>query len=136
MSEDGEQRSKGPSMGSGHQLRFISWWECPVLRCGLRVSEIAVMRSPASEASVQLSECHCINIYAVTGLGPVISLWTGNGRVTTSGQSGIPWPPARLGLNNIKIALGLSSGCLVKNNSNTMSTMRRFIMCFESCKMF
>ena len=92
MLEDGEQRSKGPSMGSGHQLRFISWWECPVLRCGLRVSEIAVMRSPASEASVQLSECHCINIYAVTGLGPVISLWTGNGRVTTSGQSGIPWP--------------------------------------------
>ena len=66
-----EQRSKGPSMGSGHQLRFISWWECPVLRCGLlEDSEIAVMRSPASEASVQLSECHCININAVTRPGP------------------------------------------------------------------
>ena len=107
LKERGPRGAKGKGEGSGNQLRFISWWECPVLRWWLLVSEIAVMRSPVSGASVQLSECHCINIYAVTGLGPVISLWTGNGRVTTSGQSGIPWPPARLGLNNIKIALGL-----------------------------
>ena len=60
LEQDIEERSKGPSMGSGHQLRFISWWECPVLRFGLREdSEIAVMRSPASEATV---ECPVIRV--------------------------------------------------------------------------
>ena len=129
-------------MGSGHQLRFISWWECPVLRCGLLgVSEIAVMRSPAS---VRLGPVIRVSLYKYLCRDKAWDPSSLCGRVmdelhhlgpTLAYNQGSPGPQPGWSLASImsRLCRVFRKSRKIGNKCFLANKMRRFIMCCAAC---